>query len=192
MLRPLRLPIPNIAFAPLRISAIPSHSLKRTISASPLLAEKPLPPRIKLDDADITLAYLKGTGPGGQKINKTNSAVQLIHKPTGIVVKSQATRSRSQNEKFARQILADKVEQFLKGNQSRVALKAERERKKKASKMKKSRRKYRDLEDGKSGNGDGDEEGVNAGAGIDAAERPEQSSQAPTLTITADAKHGGS
>ncbi|KAL4899645.1 hypothetical protein BDW74DRAFT_107886 [Aspergillus multicolor] len=194
MLRVLRLPIPNITFAPLRISTIPgqrqSQTPKRSISASPPLAEKPLPPRLKLDDADITLSYLKGTGPGGQKINKTNSAVQLIHKPTGIVVKSQATRSRSQNEKFARQILADRVEQFLNGDQSRAAIKLERARKKKASKMKKSRRKYRDLEEGKSENEDGDEEGGNVEAEIDAAEKTEQSSQAPTPTI--DAKHGGS
>jgi protein subunit release factor B len=61
-------------------------------------------------------------------------------------VKSQATRSQSQNEKIARQILADKVEQLLKGDESRVALKAERDRKKKASRAKKSRRKYRELE----------------------------------------------
>ncbi|KAE8405812.1 RF-1 domain-containing protein [Aspergillus pseudonomiae] len=109
------------------------------------LTDKPLPPRLKIDDADLTISYLKGTGPGGQKINKTNSAVQLIHKPTGLVVKSQATRSRSQNEKIARQILADKVEQAEKGDQSRAAIKADRARKKKASKVKKSRRKYREL-----------------------------------------------
>ncbi|KAI9367588.1 RF-1 domain-containing protein [Aspergillus egyptiacus] len=119
---------------------------KRALSASSALSEKPLPPRIKLNDADITISYLKGTGPGGQKINKTNSAVQLIHNPTGVVIKSQATRSRSQNEKIARSLLADKVEQVLNGDQSRLALKAERERKKKASRMKKSRRKYRELE----------------------------------------------
>ncbi|RAL02731.1 peptide chain release factor family protein [Aspergillus ibericus CBS 121593] len=112
------------------------------------LANKALPPRLKIEDADVIISYLKGTGPGGQKINKTNSAVQLIHKPTGVVVKSQATRSRSQNEKIARQILADKVEQLLHGDQSRAAIKADRARKKKASKMKKSRRKYRELEDG--------------------------------------------
>ncbi|KAL4999093.1 RF-1 domain-containing protein [Aspergillus recurvatus] len=172
MLRHLRLLTPNIAFAPLHISAIPSLSLQRTISASPHLADKALPPRIKLDDADITIAYLKGTGPGGQKINKTNSAVQLIHKPTGIVVKSQATRSRSQNEKYARQILADKVEQFLKGDQSRVALKAERERKKKASRLKKSRRKYRKSEEMKSTREESDEDGVKVEGEINAEERP--------------------
>lgn len=77
--------------------------------------------------------------------NKTNSAVQLIHKPTGIVVKSQATRSRSQNEKIAKQLLSDRVEDLEKGDQSRTAIKAERAKKKKASKLKKTRRKYRDL-----------------------------------------------
>ncbi|KAH8431334.1 peptide chain release factor family protein [Aspergillus melleus] len=111
------------------------------------LGSKPLPARLKIEDADLTVSYLKGSGPGGQKINKTNSAVQLIHKPTGIVVKSQATRSRSQNEKIARSLLADRVEQLQSGDQSRISLKAEQARKKKASKVKKSRRKYRELED---------------------------------------------
>jgi protein subunit release factor B len=80
--------------------------------------------------------------------NKTNSAVQIIHAPSGIVVKCQATRSRSQNEKIARSLLADRVEAREKGDQSRVALKAEAARRKKASKVKKARRKYRDLEQG--------------------------------------------
>ncbi|PLB49429.1 hypothetical protein P170DRAFT_437006 [Aspergillus steynii IBT 23096] len=111
------------------------------------LGSKPLPSRLKIEDADLTVSYLKGSGPGGQKINKTNSAVQLIHKPTGIVVKSQATRSRSQNEKIARQLLADRVEQLQSGDQSRLSLKAEQARKKKASKVKKARRKYRELAD---------------------------------------------
>lgn len=94
--------------------------------------------------------------------NKTNSAVQLSHKPTGIVVKSQATRSRSQNEKIARQLLAERVEHLQKGDQSRTSIKADRARKKKASKVKKSRRKYRDLEEseqGASGGRAGEDEG---------------------------------
>ena len=62
------------------------------------------------------------------------------------MVKSQETRSQSQNEKIARQLLADRVEALLKGDQSRVAMKAESARKKRASKIKKSRRKYRGLD----------------------------------------------
>ena len=50
-----------------------------------------------------------GSGPGGQSINKTNNNVQLLHKPTGIQVKCQETRSLQQNRKIARKILLEKV-----------------------------------------------------------------------------------
>ncbi|KAL1970303.1 hypothetical protein VTN77DRAFT_5463 [Rasamsonia byssochlamydoides] len=123
--------------------------LVRCFSTSRILAAKQLPPRPKLDDKDLTISYVKGSGPGGQKINKTNSAVQIIHKPTGIVVKSQATRSRSQNEKIARELLAEKVEFLEKGDQSRLAIKRKLEQRRKASRAKKSRRKYRALEEAK-------------------------------------------
>jgi len=120
-------------------------SLKPFSISWPQQATKSLPPRRKLDDEDIAGSYLKGWGPGGQKINKTNSAVQLIHQPTGIVVKCQATRSQSQNRKIAHEILAEKVDILEKGNESRTAIKAALKRKRKASKTKKSRRKYRVL-----------------------------------------------
>ncbi|MCJ1483485.1 hypothetical protein MMC06_003652 [Schaereria dolodes] len=78
--------------------------------------------------------------------NKTSSAVQLKHIPSGMVIKSQATRSRSQNRKIARRILAEKLEAIEKGPESRVALKAESKKRKKASKSKKAKRKYRALD----------------------------------------------
>lgn len=65
-----------------------------------------------------------------------------------MVVKSQATRSRSQNRAIARRLLADKLEDAEKGSESRTALKSEIKRKKKASKAKKARRKYRALGSG--------------------------------------------
>ena len=83
--------------------------------------------------------------------NKTSSAVQLKHIPTGTVIKSQATRSRSQNRKIARRLLAEKIEAAEKGPESRIALKADIKRKKKASKSKKARRKYKTLPDGREG-----------------------------------------
>ncbi|KAL7948986.1 RF-1 domain-containing protein [Trichoderma barbatum] len=109
---------------------------------------KSLPPRPKPPpDSEIEESYLKGSGPGGQKINKTNSAVQLKHIPTGIVVKSQATRSRSQNRKLAREILAQRVDEFLNGDQSRSSVVGAIKKKKADSAAKKSRRKYRQLEE---------------------------------------------
>ncbi|KAJ6023423.1 uncharacterized protein N7446_013784 [Penicillium canescens] len=138
----------------LRGSASQIATQTRLFSQTPITPAKNLPPRLKINDADLTISYLKGTGPGGQKINKTNSACQISHKPSGVVIKCQATRSRAQNEKIARSLLADRVEALLKGDQSRVAIKAEAARKKKASKLKKTRRKYREL-GGKEGDGDG-------------------------------------
>jgi protein subunit release factor B len=83
--------------------------------------------------------------------NKTNSAVQITHLPTGIVVKSQATRSRSQNHKIAKQILAEKIELLQRGAVSRAGKMIEAKSKRKASASKKSKRKYRALEEAKSG-----------------------------------------
>lgn len=81
--------------------------------------------------------------------NKTNSAVQLKHIPTGIVVKCQETRSREQNRKLARQHLAEKIDDLLNGENSRSAVVAKILARKKASALKKSRRKHRAAADGK-------------------------------------------
>jgi protein subunit release factor B len=67
--------------------------------------------------------------------------------PTGLVLKVQATRSRSQNRKIAREMLAERVEVLEKGKDSRVAIVAETKRKKKKNATKKSKRKYRLLEE---------------------------------------------
>ncbi|KAK4958600.1 hypothetical protein LTR28_005468 [Elasticomyces elasticus] len=130
-----------------RYGLVPKRQGLRFFKVSSVAAAKPLPPRPTIVESDIQEAFLKGSGPGGQKINKTSSAVQLKHLPSGLVVKSQETRSRTQNRKIARRILAEKLEEADKGPESRTQLKAEVKRKKKASKSKKANRKYRRLED---------------------------------------------
>jgi len=123
------------------------YSLIRVFSSSAQIAKVPrLPPRMKIPESDIEESFVKGTGPGGQKINKTNSAVQLKHIPSGIVVNCQHTRSRSQNREIARRRLADKLDEIENGDQSRKALRAADRAKKKAYKAKKAARKYRQLE----------------------------------------------
>ncbi|KAM0710858.1 hypothetical protein Q7P35_001596 [Cladosporium inversicolor] len=124
-------------------------SAARPFTASAATHEKALPPRRKITDNEITESFLRGTGPGGQKINKTSCAVQLKHLATGIVVKSQHTRSREQNRKFARLLLGEKLDQLEKGEDSRTAIKTERARVKKASANKKTKRKYKKLDEAK-------------------------------------------
>ncbi|KAH7033129.1 RF-1 domain-containing protein [Microdochium trichocladiopsis] len=129
-----------------------------TPSLQKQMPQRPKPP----PDEEFEEYFLKGSGPGGQKINKTNSAVQLLHKPTGIVGKSQATRSRSQNRTIARQLLADKLDALHNGQESRAAIVGSVKAKKKASSAKKSRRKYRKLaEEGQAPQ----QEGVGPGQG---------------------------
>lgn len=157
-----------LLFKPSRWTSAPSTAfriLERNFTSHNAAAAAQMPPRPVLKEDDIREAFLKGSGPGGQKIvrpiviesmapnctsnhsessqNKTASAVQLKHLPTGTVIKSQATRSRAQNRKIARRLLAERIEAVEKGPESRVELKAEIKRKKKASKSKKARRKYK-------------------------------------------------
>lgn len=73
-------------------------------------------------------------------------------------MKCQATRSRSQNRKYARTLLAEKLEVMEKGEESRVMVKGGVKKKKKASSGKKARRKYRALAEGMEGNEDVAEE----------------------------------
>ncbi|EXA50682.1 hypothetical protein NW761_000492 [Fusarium oxysporum] len=122
----------------------------RTFHNTSIFLAKALPPRPKPPpESEIEESYVKGSGPGGQKINKTNSAVQLKHIPTGIVVKSQATRSRDQNRKHARELLAQRVDELRNGDQSRSAIVGQVKQKRAASASKKSRRKYKKLEEEK-------------------------------------------
>ncbi len=61
--------------------------------------------QVEIDPADITFETMKSTGAGGQHINKTLSAVRLIHKPTGIVIECQQERSQLQNKEKALRML---------------------------------------------------------------------------------------
>lgn len=79
--------------------------------------------------------------------------MQLKHIPTGLVLKVQEHRSRSQNRKLARQMLAERLDLMEKGKESRVAVVGEVKRKKKSSATKKSKRKYRLLEEEKANEG---------------------------------------
>lgn len=59
---------------------------------------------------DVEEKFIRGGGPGGQKINKTSSTVWLRHRPTGIEVRCQAERSQSANRELAWRELCEKLE----------------------------------------------------------------------------------
>jgi len=116
-------------------------------SSSLFLKKNKFPPRPKINEEDITEVFLKGGGKGGQKINKTNSKVQLKHLPTGIVVESQFSRSRDDNRKRARQILALKIDELVNGEQSRNAIVAQYHVQKARKKKQQARKRQREREE---------------------------------------------
>ncbi len=69
--------------------------------------------RLSITSKDLTTKYILGSGPGGQKINKTASTVYIKHKPTGTEVKCGRERSRELNRYRALQSLCERLEKKL-------------------------------------------------------------------------------
>ena len=93
-----------------------------------------------IHEHELKEKFIKGGGPGGQKINKTNSKVQLTHLPTGIVVKSQYLRDQSKNRAMARELLALKLEQHQDPANCRLQVIADYKAKQRRNKMRRARK----------------------------------------------------
>ena len=74
--------------------------------------------QLGIHDRDLVEKFVLGSGPGGQKVNKTASCVYLKHVPSGLEVKTQATRSRAVNRYHARRELCERLAEKIHGEKT--------------------------------------------------------------------------
>lgn len=97
--------------------------------------------RYGIQEADIEEKFVRGSGKGGQKINKTASCVWLKHQPTGIEVKCQQERSQALNRFLARRLLVQKIANQIEGEKSEEQKRIEKIRRQKRRRSKRAKEK---------------------------------------------------
>lgn len=90
-------------------------------------------------EKDIVEKFIRSSGRGGQKVNKTSTCVYLKHLPTKIEVKCQIERSQALNRFLARRILADKIEQMMRDKESEEQQRIEKIRRQKRKRSKRAK-----------------------------------------------------
>jgi peptide chain release factor 1 len=84
------------------------HTSTASVAVLPIRAKS----KVTINPADIEMEFSRSGGAGGQNVNKVETAVRLIHKPTGIDVRSSSERSQQANREKAMAILSAKLEQI--------------------------------------------------------------------------------
>ena len=89
------------------------HTSTATVAVLPVVEDV----EVELNPADIRMEVFRASGAGGQHVNKTSSAVRLIHEPTGIVAECQTERSQVQNREYAMRLLKSRIYEMEKKKQ---------------------------------------------------------------------------
>lgn len=99
--------------------------------------------RLGIREEDLEEQFVRSSGRGGQKVNKTSSCVSLHHKPTGLVLKCQQSRSQALNRFVARRRLVEKLEGRQEEQRAREVSEREKIRRRKVRRTLRAREKLR-------------------------------------------------
>ena len=97
--------------------------------------------RLGVREEEFRETFIRSSGPGGQKVNKTSSCVFLVHLPTGLSVKCQQERSQALNRFLARRILLDRIERLRTGLVSAERMRVEKIRRQKRRRSRRAKEK---------------------------------------------------
>ena len=100
--------------------------------------------KLGVKEEDLRETFIRSSGPGGQKVNKTSSCVYLVHLPTGLSVKCQQERSQTLNRFLARRLLLDRIERLKEGILRSEKEKIEKIRRQKRRRSKRAKEKMLD------------------------------------------------
>jgi len=106
--------------------------------------------RCGVREGDLDESFIRSGGPGGQHVNRSATCVYIKHRPTGLEVKMQKSRSQALNRFYARRRICELIEEKSGDMVSAEEVKRDKLRKQKARRRKKSKKKYNEAGTGES------------------------------------------